>query len=868
MTIPTSTFAERMASTLRVVIICALAVGCAPLPEDSSEEQTTIVSPSDGLFIRADDRVAVLTRDCNNNGIMDFSEVRSAMFAMEAPATYVTGDYARGIAQGDFNADGHQDLAVTNYDADLVNILINDGDGAFHVHASAPEVGNGPIAIASADLDADGDDDLAVANHIDGSLSILRSNGDGTFVAAVTYGDDLPVEFRLIDRVLTSDLDGDGAWEIAIKRQIASQRDIVVLWNSGHGTFDAHTLYELATAVDFADLDGDGDDDMLLGYSDGDVVAYQNLGARVLDRSATRYELGALLLAGDLTGDGRPEVITGADPLRVWQRGDPWWDHTGAFTEIANVETGLSIVTPYNIAITDLDNDALQDVVVLVTGEAHALLNKGLGRFEAPRQLDPGGETSQLVAANLDGRGPLDLAVSNGFDNRVSVLLNASRISRDANANGVPDECDIAVARSLDCNANRVPDEADLMPVVSFSPRRFGMARSPFGYDVQLAQVDLQHDGDMDIIAANTFEQEGLMYHFNRGDGTFGANEDPAPSVPGFEWLDGVLANSVATADLDSNGLADLALIRNVVVETDTPQVQVFRHFTLPFSAGSEWSAPFNVTMDERLDRIEAHDLDGDGSHELIVTPYYSTGRIIVLRNDEGRFDQVGELAISELGTTPMEPPSSSVLADMDNDGLTDLIFSVQGASEISICKNTGTPFVYSPCAPFPAGESPVHVRAGDLDGDGLPDLVTANDYTGHVSILLNMSDMLLVPNTIHVSDPTELDLGDYARIYPKGLVLDDLDGDSDLDIATANWFSDNVSVLINDSRGAFSDPYIFPAGFRPEAMLATDVDQDEALDLVVGNGNGELTVLINRSRPAIADDTDGDGRPDVCGPE
>ncbi len=854
-----------------------IAVGCTPAPKPDDIENApaeirdegVLISPSDGLVIADGSGTSLLTLDCNDNGVADLSEGRAAVFSLEPPVSYTTLDYPRGITSGDIDDDGDLDLAVVNYDADRVSVLLNDGDGLFSVHGTAPSVGNGPMSLASGDLDGDGDADLAVASHIADELSVLLSNGDGSFADAMVLADP-PVELRDPRGVRVADLDGDGAAEVALVRYYRSRHDVILLWNAGDGTFDEHTLYSGKSAVAFADLDGDGDMDLMLDDdASSDIDLYENQGTRTLARLGTDFALGTLIGAFDLTGDGRPELLTGPEPIKVWEREEgSWWDHTLAFTEIGAIEdevTGGGIT----VAVVDADNDGLNDIASLSAGVVRVFLNKGLGRFEAAREVDGGGGGAwSLLSADLDQRSGLDLALTRGTDDRVSVLLSGARLSRDANANGIPDECDIASGRSLDCNGNEIPDEADLAPVLSFSPRTFGIARSPIGYDPAMVALDLQHDGDMDLVVANEYEQEGLVYHFNRGAGIFGTNPDAGGTVPGFDWLMDVEANSIASGNFDAAGgntLLDLALMRNAVEPDESPTVRYFGHHTTMGGFSSEWGRPLTAVLDERLWKLAAQDLDDDGNSDLVVVPYYSSGTIRFLTLAEGELATVGEVAVSDLGVVPEEPPGSVAFADMDGDGMRDLVFAIKGAAEVSICRNTGTAFSFSPCTPFAAGTMPVDVRTGDVDGDGLDDIVVANDYTNHASVLINTSDMALVPNTIGVAAPAELDLGNYVRMYPKALVLVDLDGDDDVDVATANSFSNNVSVLANDGSGAFARALIFPAGFSPEDAVATDVDGDQSPDLVVANGDGTLSVLINRSRPAVADDEDGDGVPDLC---
>lgn len=105
---------------------------------------------------------------------------------------YSVGTDPDFIAVGDFNGDGHTDLAVANCGAcnmsngsgSNISILYGNGDGTFQAPTAATTyvAGNGSLGIAVADYNGDGAQDLAVANGNDGNVVILLNTG-GTFAS-------------------------------------------------------------------------------------------------------------------------------------------------------------------------------------------------------------------------------------------------------------------------------------------------------------------------------------------------------------------------------------------------------------------------------------------------------------------------------------------------------------------------------------------------------------------------------------------------------------------------------------------------------------------------------------------------------------
>ncbi|MGH9197482.1 MAG: FG-GAP repeat domain-containing protein, partial [Acidimicrobiia bacterium] len=123
--------------------------------------------------------------------------------ASHVAAQIPVGERPRSIAGGDFNEDGIPDLAVGNSKSSDVSILIGNGDGSFQpaVNFRTGELDNFPLGgngtrsrgIAVGDYNEDGHQDLAFADAGDERdavyfVSILLGNGDGTFGPSTDFG--------------------------------------------------------------------------------------------------------------------------------------------------------------------------------------------------------------------------------------------------------------------------------------------------------------------------------------------------------------------------------------------------------------------------------------------------------------------------------------------------------------------------------------------------------------------------------------------------------------------------------------------------------------------------------------------------------
>jgi len=122
------------------------------------------------------------------------------------------GQSLNAIVVADFNGDGKLDVAVTDSGANVVYILLGNGDGTFAPPITIA-VGNNPDAIVTGDLNNDGKIDLAIANFADNTVTVLLGNGDGTFSQAA--GSPYPVgkgPYQLV----TADFNGDGKLDLAV----------------------------------------------------------------------------------------------------------------------------------------------------------------------------------------------------------------------------------------------------------------------------------------------------------------------------------------------------------------------------------------------------------------------------------------------------------------------------------------------------------------------------------------------------------------------------------------------------------------------------------------------------------------------------
>jgi hypothetical protein len=162
----------------------------------------------------------------------------------------------------------------------------------------------------------------------------------------------------------------------------------------------------------------------------------------------------------------------------------------------------------------------------------------------------------------------------------------------------------------------------------------------------------------------------------------------------------------------------------------------------------------------------------------------------------------------------------------------------------------------FLPAVNYAAGPGPASMAVGDFNADGLLDLAVA-DYFGGVSVLLGQGDGSFLPA---VNYP--------AGTYPRSVAVGDFNGDGILDLAVANqgtWpnYTDgSVSVLLGKRDGTFLPAVNYPAGTNPVSVAVGDFNGDGWPDLAVANYfSNDVSILLND-----ATWTGGPGFPRIVG--
>jgi hypothetical protein len=325
-----------------------------------------------------------------------------------------------------------------------------------------------------------------------------------------------------------------------------------------------------------------------------------------------------------------------------------------------------------------------------------------------------------------------------------------------------------------------------------------------------IATADLNGDGIKDIAMANNASST-VSVLIGTGAGhykdavNYATGTNPYDIVAGDFSGDGKI--DLATADFGAN---KVSILVNKGTGTFTTHV--------------EYSIGFGVQA------LTAADFNGDGRLD-IATANYSANTTSVLMN---------------LGTGTFAPtvnyyagsgPNDVVSADFNGDGKADLAVANNAASTISIFTNSGTG-TFAPKVDYPAGAGAYGINTADFNGDGKADLVTTNSTASTVSVFLGDGSGSFASKV------------DYATgTDPLSVTTADFNGDGKADLAVTNNTDSTVSVLLGDGSGVFGAKTDYATDYGPDAIVASDLDADGRIDLAtVGYLYASASILTNGS--------------------
>ncbi|MFN0060054.1 MAG: FG-GAP-like repeat-containing protein [Planctomycetota bacterium] len=322
--------------------------------------------------------------------------------------------------------------------------------------------------------------------------------------------------------------------------------------------------------------------------------------------------------------------------------------------------------------------------------------------------------------------------------------------------------------------------------------------------------IDVDNDGWIDLCCINE-DSADMRVLLNTANGS-GLYENfltpPSPIGSG--------ASPNEPADFNADGIIDVSTAN--VYSGDV---------TVVFGVGDgTFSPPQNIPVGSGPHGLAVLDFDGDGDADICTANIGSDNLSRLQNNGAGIMTAMTPIEGGGFGEYAL------TAADMNNDGIVDLIVGAQGNQRIIVQLGDGDGTFTT--MPFQsAGGSVWKIVCGDVNGDGNMDVSSANSGSNSGSILLGNGDgtldpPLVTPTAAHV---VATDLGD-------------LDGDGDLDWILSSFGGGEWRLFENDGAGVFSLQETFDAVSNPACAAILDVDNDTDLDLVMFDEIADLVEI------------------------
>jgi hypothetical protein len=787
------------------------------------------------------------------------------------------GDEPIRLKAGDFNCDGFLDLVTLNNDDDNLSILINDGTGNFNEMSKALQ-GNNPLFLTIGDWDNDSDLDFAVSFF--NNISILMNDGGAGFTqsSVVTIG----------SNVLTSgDWDNDGDLDLAAT--LGSQDRISILINDGQGAFSTASTVNVGDSPNFivkGDFDSDGDLDLAVtnrSSNDVYILLNNNIGefSQFSIENTDQYPRSATVADFDDDGDLDLAVAN-------------YISNTILLLKNRQSEQDIYVSTnELDFGVVSLDSTLSKSFVIYNRGVDSSLIiqsiittNNAFTANQTTGTILPDDSILVVVSFTPTEFSSYQDSIIITCNDPETPVLNVTVIGQsrshitgvlpEQNAIDVDYDTDIFVTFAVDIDSTSLTNNT-----LRLNGSQSGFNNATFMYDDILHQMTVKPDEDFNV---------GEIVSVALSRGIRNINGDSLPST--FLWtynigtelssgifeVDGSTSTgnspkSITTGDWDGDGDLDLA-----VVNESSTFISILTN-----NGYGTFTRTSNPTSAFSLRTIVAGDWDYDGDLDLAAGNGASPTGVSIFTNDGygmftetsiipngghmwqiacGDWDSDGDLDLATSNNTSMDNFSiltnngsgnftrsltltlantlwSMIHGDWENDGDIDFVV-VSRFDYVYIILNDGNG-VFTYAFSIQVGDFPSSVTSGDLNADGYLDLIVSNRNLGaqEYQMLLLMNDGNGNFNNIGTLS---------AQGDPDLMLLNDWDGDGDLDLAVA---AGDIIIFNNDGSANFTESQLINTNNMPSSLVAGDFNGDEDLDLaatIFGSDN----VLILRNGPPV----------------
>jgi len=613
------------------------------------------------------------------------------------------------------------------------------------------------------------------------------------------------------------DLDQDGRLDVVATSRAGDELAywyMTFLGNLYKRTIDSSL--NAATAVTVADIDGDGDPDVIAaaGQLVGQEVAWWESDGVLPVPAWTKHSIDTAfagarqLVAVDMDQDGDLDVL-GVAGLAAGDNELVWWinDSTPAVGTWVKVTIDASLAGAHSVAVFDMDGDGDPDVVA-------------------------GAKDDNLVAWwQNDG----DAVAGTWTEFTIDAAFTGARSIAVSDIDGDGDPDVVGAAETLGDVVWWENNGAGGNPTLATWTERALDSNYLGAWSVVVRDMD--QDGDPDVVA--TADQDD--------DVTWWEN-DGSPLNGG--WVERVIdanfdgAQALAVGDLNDDGDMDVVGGGDPADKLAWWQNQTI-HRSARFTDRQTVASALNNPK-----RVSAGDVDGDGDLDLLSTS--------TLDWHENTAGDGSNWTVREIDSSTGQLP---VFVDIDDDGDLDVAGVIN--SQVHWWEHPGDPIAGTWIEHVVDNDigatKPGHIsdiEIVDFDGDGDHDLVVS-----YPSVVTNGGLISWWENPVDPVNDSWIEhvIEDSSITTPRELVIADFDGDGDPDVASALLYDfPNVRWWENDSFGMTWTEKDIGGGLATTEIVAADFSGDGAVDVAFADAFGAIDIRIN-SGDGTAWGTNGD---------
>ncbi len=229
---------------------------------------------------------------------------------------------------------------------------------------------------------------------------------------------------------------------------------------------------------------------------------------------------------------------------------------------------------------------------------------------------------------------------------------------------------------------------------------------------------------------------------------------------------------------------------------------------------------------------VRSADLNGDGITDLIVANQGADSITVLLGTANGNFVPSGP----PISLPPGSRPIDISVGDFNQDNNIDLVVLNSGNNTFSFIPGNGNGTFSSQIWTFSSGGvSPIEIQRNDFNRDGIPDLAILHNGSRTLNLFLGLGNGIFMPSA---GSPL------FTGTAPLSFSADDLNGDGLIDFVVANSGSQSLTVILAKLTGLYAPPVTISLSSSPRYLLLSDLNLDGRSDIIASLNSGNIAVL------------------------